>query len=191
MLSEYSTVAACVLAAVAVLVAARLALTSRPLPLRLSVAALRGWHVVDRVRLDDDAAGPTLDHVIVAPAALLAVTATTHAPGRADLHAAEHAAAQVRELARRTGVPDAVVVPVVLVSGSDAVMRTPGGHRIVAGVHLVDDAAPHAWLQLFREARIPAAPRIALARALDERRAESPRRSRRRAGVLLAPPEAA
>ncbi len=170
--------------AIAVLVtlgAARLAFTARPSSLRRCVTALRGWHAADRVRLADR----TLDHVVIAPAALLAVTATAHAPGVAELRAAEHGAAQLRELARQAGVDDVAVVPVVLVSGADA---PPGGHLVVDGVHLVDDAAPQAWLRQFRAASIPAAARIALARSVD-RRAATPRRSRRDA--LLVAPEAA
>jgi hypothetical protein len=181
--TDYPVYVAGGLALVAALAAGRFVPTTRTVSLRRSVAALRGWHVADLVRLADG----TLDHVVVAPAALLAVTATTHAPGPADLAAAERAAQQVRELARHAGVPDAVVVPVVQVSDPAG---ASDGHRVVHGVHVVGDAASHAWLKQFREARIAAAPRIALARALD-RRAETPQRTRRRVEALIAPPEPA
>lgn len=184
MLLHHVTGVAAAIAALAVLAAARLAFTARPSSLRRCVTALRGWHAADRVHLADR----TLDHVVVAPAALLAVTATAHAPGVAELRAAEHGAEQLRELARQAGVADITVVPVVLVSGADA---PPGGHLVVDGVHLVDDAAPQAWLRQFRDATIPATTRIVLARSMD-RRAATPRRSRSsRRGTLLATPEPA
>jgi hypothetical protein len=149
------------LAIVAALVAVRLLLSPRsPGTLQQSLAGLSGWHVADRVRLADQ----TLDHVIVAPAALLAVTEAAHAPGSADLHGAEKAAHRLRQFAHAEGVAEAVVVPVVRVSGPEA---PAGGHSIVDGVHVIDESTPVAWLRLFRDPRLEAKPRVELARALD------------------------
>lgn len=177
--------AGALLAVAATLVIARLVLSPRrPGSLQQSLAGLRGWHVADHVRLTDQ----TLDHVVVAPAALLAVTEAAHAPGSADLHNAERAAHRLRQFARAEGVAEAVVVPVVRVSGPEA---PPGGHRIVDGVHVIDDSTPVAWLRLFRDPRLEPQPRIALAQALD-RLAVAPRRAGSRTDLpLIVPPDAA
>jgi hypothetical protein len=177
--------AGALLAIVAVLIAARLVLSPRrPGSLQQSLAGLSGWHVADQVRLADQ----TLDHVVVAPAALLAVTEASHAPASADLHGAERAAHRLRQFARAEGVAEAVVVPVLRVSGPEA---PAGGHHIVDGVHVIDDSTPVAWLRLFRDPRLEPQPRVDLARALD-RLAAAPRRHRSHADLpLVVPPDAA
>lgn len=183
--------AAAVLAVLATLVVTLLLRVPRRAgTLQRSLAGLSGWHVADRVRLAGATADAavTLDHVVVAPAALLAVTEAGHAPDPADLRSAERAAHRLRQFARAEGVADAVVVPVLRVSGPGG---PAGGHRIVDGVHVIDDSTPVNWLRLFRDPRLAPQPRIQLARALD-RVAVAPRRSRSRTPrPTVVPPDAA
>ena len=133
---------------------------------------LRGWHVVDHIAAD----AADADHVVIAPAAVLAIVTEEHGGDHErarDLHAAERAAAQVREFLRARSAGDAVVVPVVWVSGSDAPDLT-GGHRLVSGVHIVDGDDPGAWLHVFRDARLAGADRLRLCRELDASMASVP-----------------
>ncbi len=154
--------------------AARFTLTARHprRPARISpvsaLSRLRGWHVVDDVAID--AAVDIADlHVVVAPAAVLAIVTEEHSgdstPPR-DLDAAERAAARVREFLQMRRAGDTIVVPVVWVSGRDA-PAISGGHRLVAGVHVVDGDNPAAWLHVFRDARLAGADRLRLCRELD------------------------
>ena len=155
---------------VAVAIAIRLALTfvpSRPThtsPVS-ALGRLRGWHVVDDVAVE--AAG--VDHVVVAPAAVLAIITEDHNGDRSpvrDLDAAERGAARVREFLHMRRAGDTVVVPVVWVSGPDAA-GIVGGHRLDSGVHVVDGDNPAAWLHVFREARLAGADRLRVCRELD------------------------
>lgn len=130
-----------------------------------ALGRLRGWHVVDDVALE----AAEVDHVVVAPAAVLAIVLENHQgdahPVR-DLDVAERAAAQVREFLQLRRAGDTVVVPVVWVSGPDAPV-VDGGHRLVSGVHIVDGENPAAWLHVFREARLAGADRLRVCRELD------------------------
>lgn len=133
---------------------------------------LRGWHVVDHIAAD----AADVDHVVIAPAAVLAIVTAEHSGDRAparDLHAAERAAAQVREFLRMRSAGDAVVVPVVWVCGADA-PDLAGGHRLVSGVHIVNGDDPAAWLHVFRDARLASADRLRLCRELDTSMASVP-----------------
>src|SRR6185312_1329302 len=103
-----------------------------------ALRGLRGWHLVDAVEVD----GATVDHVVVAPAAVLAVV---DAP-QDDLAAAHEAAQRVRRLVHGAASPAVPVVPMVWLYSPDGV-RHP--HRVVDGVHLVDGTNPAAWLHLF------------------------------------------
>lgn len=147
------------------LVPARSARTSAVSSLR----RLRGWHVVDDAAVDAAVDCAEVDHVVVAPAAVLAIVTENHtAPGQParDLHSAERAAARVREYLRMHRAGDTVVVPVVWVSGPEA-PSIDGGHRLVEGVHVVDGDNPGAWLHVFREARLDGADRLRVCRELD------------------------
>ncbi len=149
---------------------------------------LRGWHVVDEIAAEV----ADVDHVVIAPAAVLAIVTEDRDGDReqaGDLHAAERGAAQVREYLRGRSAGDAVVVPVVWVSGSD----TPdlaGGHRLVSGVHIVDGDDPGAWLHVFRDARLAGADRLRLCRELDASMASVPTVRRLRAPRAVPPPAA-
>jgi hypothetical protein len=149
---------------------------------------LRGWHVVDHIAAD----AADVDHVVVAPAAVLAIVTEKHAGDHEpahDLHVAERAAAQVREFLRTRSAGDAVVVPVVWVTGPDA-PDLAGGHRLVSGVHIVDGDDPGAWLHVFRDARLAGADRLRLCRELDASMASVPTVRALRPTRAVAPPAA-
>jgi hypothetical protein len=180
-----------VLGVVAVALTIGLALTVVPArrPRTSPISALgrlRGWHVVDDVAVDS----VEIDHVVVAPAAVLAIVTENHTPERhpdRDLDAAERAAARVREFLRMRRAGDTVVVPVVWVSGPEA-PSIDGGHRLVAGVHVVDGENPAAWLHVFREARLAGVQRLELCRELDA--AVPPRSTAARSIRHVRPPAA-
>jgi hypothetical protein len=149
---------------------------------------LRGWHVVDDIAAD----AADVDHVVVAPAGVLAIVTEDHGDDREpahDLHAAERAAAQVREFLRMRSAGDAVVVPVVWVNGA-AAPDLVGGHRLVSGVHIVDGDDPGAWLHVFRDARLAGADRLRLCRELDASMASVPTVRALRATRPVPPPAA-
>src|SRR6476469_2427099 len=72
-----------------------------------ALRGLRGWHVVDAVELD----GAIIDHVVVAPAAVLAIVAA--APN--DLASASLAAQRLRRLVGSAASDEVSVVPMVWV----------------------------------------------------------------------------
>lgn len=128
-----------------------------------ALRGLRGWHVVDAVELD----GTIVDHVVVAPSAVLAIVAGT----TGDRTAAEQAARLVGRLVEDAGTgSDAVsVVPMIWTSPADG---AKSAHRVVGGVHVVDGSNPAGWLHLFREARFAPGPRLELCAALEARAVE-------------------
>ncbi len=149
---------------------------------------LRGWHVVDEIAAEV----ADVDHVVIAPAAVLAIVTEDHAgdgePVR-DLHGAERGAAQVREYLRARNAGDTVVVPVVWVCGAGS-SDLAGGHRLVAGVHIVDGDDPGAWLHVFRDARLAGPDRLRLCRELDASMATVPTVRGLRPPRALPPPAA-
>jgi hypothetical protein len=122
---------------------------------------LRGWHVTDNIPFERE----DVDHVVVAPSAVLAVETKYHSrayPGtnadserhQRDLNAAERAAQKIRLLMRAEQMRDAaVVVPVLIVWGPGA-PELPEGHRLEDGVHLVDGNHPELWMHLFNAPRL-------------------------------------
>lgn len=124
----------------------------------------RGWWVIDKLPFDRD----DVDHVVVAPAGVLAVETRYH-PSTAsadptaaeerlqrELRSAERSAHKVRLLMRAEQLRNAApVVPVLIVWGPSA-PTLPDGHELRNGVHLVDGAHPQRWMHLF------AAPRVSL-----------------------------
>jgi hypothetical protein len=118
----------------------------------------RGWWVVDNLPFDRD----DVDHVVVAPAAILAVESHYHPTTASaerlarELHSADRAAHKVRLLLRAERMRNvATVVPVLIVWGPGA-PELPEGHEVRGGVHLVDGSHPQRWMHLF------AAPRLSL-----------------------------
>lgn len=136
--------------------------TSRSRPVGLdTLRGIRGWHVSDDVPIADS----TIDHVVVTPAAVLAVLDHDATPVSAhDLAAAERAAQQVRNHLRAAHGAQSLVVPVVWRTGADA-----DAHLLVDGVHLVDGGRAEAWTHLFREPRLTAATRLGVAAELERR----------------------
>jgi hypothetical protein len=122
---------------------------------------VRGWGVVDNLPFERE----DVDHVVVAPSAVLAVETKYHAralPGstvettrhRRDLDAAERAAHKIRLLLRAENLRDAaVVVPVLIVWGPGA-PELPDGHRVDDGVHVIDGNHPELWMELFSVPRL-------------------------------------
>lgn len=145
-----------------------------------ALRGLRGWHLVEGVELD----GAIVDHVVVAPAAVLAVVA---AP-QDDLVAASEAAQRVRRLVDAAGASDIPVVPMVWRYAPDGTGRT---HRVVEGVHVVDGTNPAAWLHLFREVSFAPGPRLELCAALEARAAEHRALAVGQRVGLVPPPEPA
>jgi Nuclease-related domain len=117
---------------------------------------VRGWHVTDNVPFERE----DVDHVVVAPSAVLAVETKYHSrayPGtpaeterhQRDLNSADRAAHKIRLLLRAEKLRDAAdVVPVLIVWGPGA-PRLPDGHRLENGVRLVDGDHPELWMHLF------------------------------------------
>jgi hypothetical protein len=122
---------------------------------------LRGWHITDHVPFDRE----SVDHIVVAPAGVLAVetkyrartpSTGSDAPERhqRDLNSADRAAHKVRLLLRAEQLRDAaVVIPVLIVRGPGA-PNLPEGHRLENGVQIVDGNHPERWLHLFNEPRL-------------------------------------
>lgn len=121
---------------------------------------VRGWHVTDHLTFERE----DVDHVVVAPSAVLAVETKYHARAcpagpaeteRDDLDAAERAAHNIRIFLRSEKQRDAavVVVPVLAVSGPGA-PPLPNGHRIDNDVHVVDGTHPELWMHLFNVPRL-------------------------------------
>jgi hypothetical protein len=127
---------------------------------------VRGWGVVDNLPFERE----DVDHVVVAPSAVLAVETKYHGlafPGtavevsrhRRDLDAAERAAHKIRLFLRAEKLRDAaVVVPVLIVWGPGA-PELPSGHRIDDGVHVIDGNHPELWMHLFNAPRLTPAVR--------------------------------
>jgi hypothetical protein len=131
---------------------------------RWSLAPLRkvrGWSVTDNLPFERD----DIDHVVVTPAAVLAVETRYHATPaaadrlRRDLASAERAAHKVRLFLRAERLRDAaVVVPVLIVWGPGA-PDLADGHRSYDGVHLVDGSHPERWMDLFSATKLTTATR--------------------------------
>ncbi len=131
---------------------------------RWSLAPLRkvrGWSVTDNLPFERD----DVDHVVVTPAAVLAVETRYHATSasddrlRRDLASAERAAHKVRLFLRAEHLRDvAVVVPVLIVWGPGAPELTDG-HRLYDGIHLVDGSHPERWMHLFSAPKMSTATR--------------------------------
>jgi hypothetical protein len=126
---------------------------------------VRGWGVIDNLPFERE----DVDHVVVAPSAVLAVERKYHpravAGGtvettrhRRDLDAAERAAHKVRLFLRAEKLRDAAVVPVLIVSGPGA-PQLPAGHRVEDGVHVIDGDHPELWMELFSTPRLAPAVR--------------------------------
>lgn len=122
----------------------------------LGVRRVRGWYVTDEIAFDREA----VDHVIVAPAAVLAVTTRfcaraaagddqARAQHKRDLHSASRAAQKVRLLMRAEQLRDAAPVLPVLVLWGPGAPALPEGSRIEDGVHLIDGDHPELWMHLF------------------------------------------
>ncbi|HEY2296363.1 MAG TPA: hypothetical protein VGH43_01445 [Jatrophihabitans sp.] len=144
---------------------------------------LRGWHVVDAVEID----GVLIDHVVVAPAAVLAVVSASEP----DLAATGLAAQKVRRLVRTVAADDVAVVPIAWVSPTDGTAKLARAHRVVSGVHVVDGTDPVAWLHVFRDVRFEPGQRLELCVALEARAAEHRTLAVTERVVLLPPPEPA
>jgi hypothetical protein len=127
---------------------------------------LRGWHVVDAVEID----GVLIDHVVVAPAAVLAVM-TAPEPDHA---ATELAAQKVRRLVHSVGGDDVATVPLAWVGPTDGTTKAAPtrAHRVVSGVHVVDGTNPAGWLHVFREVQFAPGLRLELCAALEARAVE-------------------
>jgi hypothetical protein len=122
---------------------------------------LRGWHVTDNVPFERE----DVDHVVVAPSAVLAVETKYHSRAnpdssaetdrhRRELHSADRAAHKIRLLLRAEQLRDAAqVVPVLIVWGPGA-PELPDGYRLEDGVHLVDGNHPELWMHLFNAPRL-------------------------------------
>jgi hypothetical protein len=122
---------------------------------------VRGWHVTDNVPFERE----DVDHVVVAPAAVLAVETKFHSrayPGttaeaerhQRDLNAARRAARKIRLLLRAEQLRHAAeVVPVLIVWGPGA-PQLREGYRLENGVHLVDGNHPELWMHLFNAPRL-------------------------------------
>jgi len=121
---------------------------------------MRGWKVIDDLPFRN----MKVDHVIVAPAGVLAVETRCHPRGghsadtmeqdRRDLDAARRAARKVRLFLDSAASPrDAKVTPVLLVWGPGA-PELPGGHRLQDGVYLLDGNYPRLWMHLFNAPRL-------------------------------------
>ncbi|MGH8859791.1 MAG: hypothetical protein ACRDVG_00925 [Jatrophihabitantaceae bacterium] len=127
----------------------------------------RGWYLVDDV---PSGGGVDVEHVVVAPSAVLAVATVNLAqplpesPGepaghRAGLDAAARSARAVRTFLRSQQLRDTpIVVPVLMVTGPGAA-ALPGGHRVDDAVHVVDATHPARWMHLFAAPRLSPAAR--------------------------------
>lgn len=108
-----------------------------------------GWQVTDGV--------DQVDHVVVAPAAVLAVetdylkqpVAGAESRYQDDLARCESAAHTIRQSLRADEPGEAaVVVPVLMMHGPGATELVEG-HRLDRGVHVVDGEHPERWVHLF------------------------------------------
>jgi hypothetical protein len=136
------------------------------------LGTVRGWRIIDNVPFTHG----DVDHVVVAPAAVLAVQTTVRgrefrdpqvegAGHRSDLAAAHRAARAVGAILHKHALPEAVV-PVLAVRGPGA-PELPDGHRLDGDVHVVDSEHPERWMHLFDTARLPVATRVAVLRDLE------------------------
>jgi hypothetical protein len=128
---------------------------------RAPLRKVRGWSVTDNLPFERD----DVDHVVVTPAAVLAVETRYHATPatadrlRRDLASAERAAHKVRLFLRAEHLRDvAVVVPVLIVWGPGA-PDLAEGQRSYDAVHLVDGSHPERWMGLFSAAKLSTATR--------------------------------
>ena len=118
----------------------------------------RGWTVIDKLPFDRK----DVAHVVITPAAVLAVECRYHPASAAtdpqrlgrELQSAERAAQKLRLLLRIEGLRHvASVVPVLIVWGPGAPALT-GGHEVRGDVHLVDGAQPRLWMPMFNQSRL-------------------------------------
>jgi hypothetical protein len=111
----------------------------------------RGWWVVDKLPFERD----DVDHVVVAPAGILAVESRYHPTARtperlaSELRSAERSSHKVRLLLRAERMRNiAPVVPVLIVWGPGA-PELADGYEVRDGVHMVDGSRPQRWMHLF------------------------------------------
>jgi hypothetical protein len=127
---------------------------------------VRGWYVTDNLPFERE----DVDHVVVAPSAVLAVEPKYHSrayPGsradierhQRDLRAAEHAARKVKLFLTSQQLREpAPVVAVLIVWGAGA-PDLPNGHRTDGAVRVVDGRHPELWMHLFNAPRLDAGTR--------------------------------
>lgn len=180
-LSLHEGYAGVALAALAGLVA--LSLIALPTPARdghlaerwrvQAVRSARGWYLTEDLPFE----GRHVDHIVIAPSAVLAVESVFRGPWSAaagepteqharDLAAADRAAQQVRLVLRAgehgqsagysSGV--AAVEPVLVVHGPGS-PKLPTGYRFENGVHVVDGDHPERWMHVFGAPRLAEAAR--------------------------------
>lgn len=140
-----------------------------------SVEALRrarGWTVFDNLPFDR----VDVDHVVVTPAAVLAVESKWHGAsptqeiGRArmsrDCANAHAAARKLRSLLRSYGLHDAATVTPVLMVWGPGAPDLAEGFRIVDGVYVVDGNHPYLWRHRFSAPLVAADRRVEISDAI-------------------------
>lgn len=130
----------------------------------------RGWYLTDDLPFE----GKPVDHVVIAPSAVLAVESVYRESSFAgdltarharDLAAADLAAREVRLLLRAGH--SAAVEPVLAVCGPGS-PDLPTGYRFENGVHVVDGDHPERWMHVFSAPRLPDTARRELHAAFEQ-----------------------
>ncbi len=123
-----------------------------------SLKKVRDWCVIDNVAFEQ----VDVDHVVVTPAAVLAVETKWHGRSssagherdraRRDRDAARRGERKISSLMLASGLRDVMpVVPVLVVWGPGS-PDLGNGYRLVDGVYVVDGNHPELWSHLFRTA---------------------------------------
>jgi hypothetical protein len=126
---------------------------ARPTERLGALRALDGWTVIDTPPFN------FIDHVVIGPGAVLAVSYRHWLPleGEAGVRRSWQnlrTALGATKLMRNTLADDTLdLTPVLMIDGPGA-PELPDGHMLIKGVHVVDPHRPQLWLHLFQGHRI-------------------------------------